>query len=192
PYLGKEGAEQWIAWGNPASTNAAEFNEEVQIFICPTESEDVINAIDPFWRARRPTTYAVPMVVNSSANPSGFFQPNWTKVTQWDATSYPLFTDIMPVGGTGFLGFQFFFFGAYDAGEVAARREPINIAYRHGNPKTPDTGPAHDNTTGRTAVGFLDGHAEGLVKDEFFEVNMSLPNRRVIQRFRADGFYATP
>ncbi|MEM6313034.1 MAG: DUF1559 domain-containing protein [Planctomycetota bacterium] len=193
PYLGKEGAEQWIAWGNPASTNAAEFNEEVEIFICPTETEDVLNALDPFWRARRPTTYAVPVVVNSSANPSGFFQPNWTKVTQWESATYPLFTDIMPIGGSTFLGFQFFFGGAYDANEVAMEKQATNVAYRHGKPSIPNDGrPAHDNDTGRTAVGFLDGHAEPLVRSEFFEVNMSLPNRRVIQRFRADGFYATP
>ncbi|MEM6313566.1 MAG: hypothetical protein AAF743_05740, partial [Planctomycetota bacterium] len=193
PYIGKTDVEQWIAWGTPGDTNPANRNDEIPFFRCPADAQEAVDAMNPFWRQRRPVTYTTPFVAASPVNT--WFHPNTPKVTVWESSDMPMLADIVPAAESSILnGWQWNFNGIYDNNRYTTEPDfvPDNVAFRHGNVGKPIDGVYYRNEKGKAVTLFLDGHASAILRGDFSEYNMTIGNRRVIQRIRADGNYTTP
>ncbi|MEM1013591.1 MAG: prepilin-type N-terminal cleavage/methylation domain-containing protein [Planctomycetota bacterium] len=180
--------DHWVSWGLPDNPNPAirKQNPEIELFLCPSDADVSLNAMNPFWKIRRPATYAVP-VTASSTQGVGWWHPRFPKVTVWASTEYPLMTDVVPAADAGPLnGWQWYFVGIHDEGQFATdpNQVPPNVAFRHGNVGGPDDGLYYRNDQGQAVTLFLDGHVRAVYRTDFAAINMSKTNRDVIARLK--------
>jgi prepilin-type N-terminal cleavage/methylation domain-containing protein/prepilin-type processing-associated H-X9-DG protein len=167
---------QWVQWGGAAGT--ATQNQPIGLYKCPSVTvEHVIT--DPFWAARRPTSYVISFYAASPTN-TGWYHPNWPKATMFRSSSeFPLFTELMPtiVGTAGMT--QWFFTGRVDEPPTTVLGNwQLSVAFRHGKSNL------WNDPKGIVNVCFLDGHVAPVRRDEFQEINLTASGRAAVQKIR--------
>jgi prepilin-type N-terminal cleavage/methylation domain-containing protein/prepilin-type processing-associated H-X9-DG protein len=172
PYLGIQ--PRWVGWG----TLANPLNKSVALYLCPEGGADNLQLGDPYWRTKRPTTYAISFFATDSVNNHYWAGYSYSKANKWDAVTFPLFADGFPKGMVTPSGNAI---GYYSSGSIAA--QTVGVAFRHGN--------VHNlfNDPNRKANAvFLDGHAETLTWDGFRKVNLSTANAAKINHPELAGW----
>ncbi len=169
-------SRQWVQWGG--GTGTATQNAPIELYKCPSVNvEHVIT--DPFWAARRPTSYVISFYTASPTN-SGWYHPNWPKVTMFrSSVEFPLFTELMPsIVGVGGMT-QWFFSGRVDEPPTTAVGNwQQSVSFRHGK-----SGQWND-PRGVVNVCFLDGHVASIRRDEFLAINLTASGRASVQKIR--------
>lgn len=148
----------WVGWGDPGQ------NRQIKPYLCPGAAA-AFEAGDPFWAARRPTTYAISFFASTGVTPNHYYMNyQWAKTSMFVDSSFLLFADSYAEGTTTPSGTTQFYFAN------GVSYQGATVAFRHGGQDA-----FTDSRRAANAV-FLDGHAATLTWNDFLHFNLSLDN----------------